>query len=35
MKGWVMIEGKGVAGDKELEAWLKKARKFVKTLPAK
>jgi TfoX/Sxy family transcriptional regulator of competence genes len=35
MKGWVMIEGKGVAGDKELQAWLKKARKFVETLPAK
>jgi hypothetical protein len=35
MKGWVMIEGKGVAIDKDLEAWLKKARKFVETLPSK
>ncbi len=35
MKGWVMIEGKGVASDKDLQAWLKKARKFVETLPAK
>lgn len=30
-----MIEGKGVTSDKELEAWLKKARKFVETLPPK
>ena len=35
MKGWVMIEGKGVSSDKKLETWLKKARKFVETLPAK
>ena len=35
MKGWVMIEGKGVAVDKALEAWLKKARKFVEMLPSK
>ncbi len=30
-----MIEGKGVSSDKQLEAWLKKARKFVEALPAK
>jgi len=30
-----MIEGKGVAVDKDLEAWLKKARKFVEMLPSK
>jgi TfoX/Sxy family transcriptional regulator of competence genes len=35
MKGWVMIEAKGVPGDKELKTWLEKARKFVETLPAK
>jgi hypothetical protein len=35
MKGWVMIEGKGVASDRDLAAWLKKARKFVETLPSK
>ena len=35
MKGWVMIEDKAVAGNKELGAWLTKARKFVETLPAK
>ncbi len=35
MKGWVMIEGKGVARDKDLQAWLKKARKFVEPLPEK
>ena len=35
MKGWVMIAGSGVATDKELSAWLKKARRFVETLPPK
>jgi TfoX/Sxy family transcriptional regulator of competence genes len=35
MKGWVMVEGKGFGDDKELKAWLNKAKTFVKTLPAK
>lgn len=35
MKGWVMIEDKGVATDKNLKIWLEKARKFVGTLPSK
>jgi TfoX/Sxy family transcriptional regulator of competence genes len=26
MKGWVMVEGRGVAGEKELKEWLEKAR---------
>jgi TfoX/Sxy family transcriptional regulator of competence genes len=35
MKGWVMVEKQGIAKDEELEGWLKKARDFVNTLPAK
>jgi hypothetical protein len=35
MRGWVMVEGKGVAADKDLGAWLKKARTFVQSLPMK
>ncbi len=35
MKGWVMIEGSALEADKELAAWLKKARTFVETLPSK
>ena len=35
MKGWVMVEQDGFKGDKELKAWLNKARGFAKTLPSK
>jgi TfoX/Sxy family transcriptional regulator of competence genes len=35
MKGWVMVEKRGIERDEELEAWLKKARDFVDTLPVK
>jgi len=35
MKGWVMVEEKGFLTEEELNGWLKKARKFVKTLPPK
>jgi TfoX/Sxy family transcriptional regulator of competence genes len=35
MKGWVVVDLKGVQGDKELKDWLERALKFVKTLPPK
>ena len=35
MRGWVMVAGEGFDDDKELKAWLDKAKAFVKTLPAK
>lgn len=35
MRGWVMVEMKGVKGDEEIEGWLEMARKFVLTLPPK
>jgi len=35
MKGWVMVEGPGFAGEKELKGWLEKAKAFVKTLAQK
>ena len=35
MKGWVMVHKEGTETDEELEAWLKKARDFVSTLPVK
>ena len=35
MKGWVMVEGEGFRSDRELEAWLKKAKTFAETLPSK
>ena len=35
MKGWVMVNGKGVNSDNELKAWLNKAREFATTLPSK
>jgi TfoX/Sxy family transcriptional regulator of competence genes len=35
MKGWVMVGGDGCKSDQELEAWLKKAKEFVETLPSK
>ena len=35
MKGWVMVEREGFNSENELQAWLNKAREFVKTLPSK
>ena len=35
MKGWVMVAPAGMADDKHLKQWLKQARIFVDTLPAK
>ena len=35
MKGWVMVGQAEIKNERELEEWLKKARKFVKTLPVK
>ena len=32
MKGWVMVEERGFAGEKELKEWLEKAKAFAKTL---
>jgi TfoX/Sxy family transcriptional regulator of competence genes len=34
MKGWVMVDERGYQGD-DLLHWLKRARAFVETLPAK
>jgi TfoX/Sxy family transcriptional regulator of competence genes len=35
MKGWVMVEEREIAGEKELKEWLEKAKGFVKTLGSK
>lgn len=35
MKGWVMVEQRGVATQEELKGWLAMAKKFVQMLPAK
>ena len=35
MKGWVMIGSKGLNTDKELKAWLNKAKNVVTTMPSK
>ncbi len=35
MKGWVMVGEKGIKTDNDLISWLKKAKKFVATLPPK
>ena len=35
MKGWVMVEAEGIDEDRDLKAWIERAWKFVKTLPAK
>jgi hypothetical protein len=35
MKGWILVEPEGVEEDGEVKAWIKRATKFVKTLPAK
>jgi len=35
MKGWVLVEPQGVEDDDQMSAWIQRAVKFVKTLPAK
>jgi hypothetical protein len=35
MKGWVMIEPKGIETEDALTAWLHKAGDFAQTLPPK
>lgn len=35
MKGWVMVEPEGVEDNEQLEEWVERAVKFVKTLPRK
>ncbi len=35
MKGWVMVEERGFAGEKKLKDWLEKAREFTNTLGLK
>ena len=35
MKGWVLVEPAGFEDDDQLSAWVQRATKFVKTLPAK
>jgi TfoX/Sxy family transcriptional regulator of competence genes len=35
MKGWVMVGPDGVASDEQLNDWIQRAVKFVRSLPAK
>jgi hypothetical protein len=35
MKGWVLVGPQGVADDDQLSAWVRRAVRFVGTLPAK
>ena len=35
MKGWVMVEKQGFAGEKDLKEWLEQAKGFAKTLGTK
>ena len=35
MKGWVLVAPEGVEADEELSGWVRRAVKFVRTLPAK
>jgi TfoX/Sxy family transcriptional regulator of competence genes len=35
MKGWVMVEPDGVDDDADLQDWIRRAVKFVSSLPAK
>jgi TfoX/Sxy family transcriptional regulator of competence genes len=35
MKGWVLVEQDGIAEDDELQHWIERAQRFVKTLEAK
>lgn len=35
MKGWVIVEQPGYAGDPDLERWVERALRYVRTLPPK
>ena len=35
MKGWVLVAPEGVQDDEELNGWIERAMRFVRTLPAK
>ena len=35
MKGWIVVGLEGIQGDDQLNGWIQRAVKFVKTLPAK
>jgi hypothetical protein len=35
MRNWVLVESEGVGDDDQLEAWIERATKFVRTLPKK
>src|SRR5262249_12334049 len=35
MRGWVLVEPGGVEDDEQLSAWIRRAMRFVRTLPAK
>jgi TfoX/Sxy family transcriptional regulator of competence genes len=35
MKGWILVEPDGVEDDDQLQGWIERAEKFVRTLPAK
>jgi hypothetical protein len=35
MKGWMLVEPEGIEGDDQLNGWIERATKFVRTLPAK
>jgi TfoX/Sxy family transcriptional regulator of competence genes len=35
MAGWVVVAGEGVEEDEQLRAWIERAVKFVRALPAK
>jgi TfoX/Sxy family transcriptional regulator of competence genes len=35
MKGWVLVEPKGVVDDEQLNGWIQRALRFVGKLPAK
>ena len=34
MKGWVLVEPEGTEGDEQLSAWIGRATRFVRALPA-
>jgi hypothetical protein len=35
MRNWVAVEPEGVEDDDQLQEWIRRATKFVKTLPRK
>lgn len=35
MRGWALIEPKGIESDEQLKAWVNRAVKFARSLPAK